>query len=145
MTDPTPHIVVLTRCWEFHVIEGICVAARNRRTGAPVSFHEARGGQVIGSARLDEETGQWRTSGDLRLGERLAVEGTRGLFHSAPILAIEKHNRADGYRMLTRIHSTPPPAASADRSARAGLQALWARLTAPIWEASTAGTAGAAA
>lgn len=139
--NPGTHIVVLTRNWEFHIVDDICVAARNRRTGVPVAFHEAHGGRVLGSARVSEENWHWQISSSLRLGEHLAVEGTRGRFHSAPILAIETYTRADGYRLLMNMQAPAAAASDASHSARSVLRELWTRMFAPAPAARATGAA----
>lgn len=134
--NPDQLTVVLTRNWAFYLRDGRCVAARDRQAGALVSFHEAVGGEVLGSVHGGSPRPHHAAAGGLRLGEALCVRGRRGLFTSQPILGLEQHERGAGQRLMTRLQHTPAAAATPRMGAWQQLQKV---LRMPLWSPGLAG------
>lgn len=89
----SPLTLVLTRAWAFYLADGRCIAARDRRSGGLVPFHEAVDGVLLGSLPAGTPQPHRAACGGPRVGELLCVSGRRGLFCSGEILSLEMRSR----------------------------------------------------
>ncbi len=105
-----PHVVVLTRAAEFHLLGRRCVGVRERSTGSWQSEHAAWGTALRGSRPLD---GGELWPGALRAGAALVLGSADAPFVSGEVLAIEHPRPDDSERALEAARQAERGEASA--------------------------------